>query len=86
MGQQHAFSYLKSPSDTAKAFNLAKKVNVDGLDTSNNKAFFLSYLAALYNDMGDKENALDCIQKAKGMPHREAVDEQINRVYDEIIK
>ena len=77
---------LKTPTDTEKAFCLAKKVDVDGLGTSNNKAFFLSYLAALHNDMGDKEKALDCIQEARELPHREAVREQINRIYDEITK
>ena len=77
---------LKSPTDTEKALNLAKKVNLDGLGTGNNKAFFLSYLAALYNDTDDKENALECIQQAKVIPHKEAFDEQINRVYEEITK
>jgi len=67
-------------------YSYAAKVNIDRLGTSNNKAMFLSYLAALYNDLGDKEKALECIMEAKGLPHKEALNETINRIYDEIIK
>jgi len=75
---------LKNPADTETAYSLAKKVNVDALCTDNNKAFFLSYLASLYNDLGDKENAYNCIKEAQGIPHKKAIKELINRVYDEI--
>jgi hypothetical protein len=77
---------LKSPSDTAKAFDLAKKVDVEGLGTDKNKAIFLSFLAALHNDMGDKDKALECIQQAKETAHQEALKEHISHVYDEITK
>ena len=75
---------LKNPKDIERAFLLAKKVNVEGLCTDNNKAMFLSYLAALHNDLGNKKKAFDCIQEAKGMPHKKALDETLNRMYDEI--
>lgn len=77
---------LKNPTDTGKAYSLAKKVNVGGLCTDNNKAFFLSYLASLYNDLGDKEKAYNCIKEAQSMTHKKAIDEMINHVYDEIAK
>lgn len=71
---------LKDSTDTEKAYHLAKKVNIDELCTDNNKAFFLSYLASLYNDLGDKEKAHNCINEAQSIPHKKAIDEMINRV------
>lgn len=71
---------------TEKAYSFAKKVNIDGLCTNNNKSMFLSYFASLCNDLGDKEQALNCIQEAQRIPHKKAIDEMINSINDEIAK
>ena len=80
----------KASTDTAadaeKALLLAKKVNIDDLYTENNKAMFLSYLVSLYLDLGDKEQAHYYIQEARKMPHKKAIDETLNHIYDEITK
>ena len=77
---------LKNPANTKEALYIANKVDIGGLGTSHNKAFFLSYLAALYFDMGDKGKALDCIREARGTPHKEALNEHMDRIYDKIVK
>lgn len=76
----------KNPKDTQKAFELAQKVNVQALYTDNNKTMFYVYYAALSFDMGDGDTALVYIQKAKDLPHREALDEGIDRLFDIITK
>lgn len=77
---------LKDATNTEKAYSLAKKVDIDKLYTDHNKAFFLSYLASLYTDLGDKEKARKCIDEAQRIPHKKVIDEMINRVKDEIAK
>jgi tetratricopeptide (TPR) repeat protein len=77
---------IENKTDIKKAYDFAIKVNLKGLGTDNNKAVFLSYLATLYNDLGNKEKARDCIEEAKRTPHKEANKEMLNRVYDEVTK
>jgi hypothetical protein len=45
---------------------------------------FLSYLAALHNNIGNKEKAIDCLQKAKSMSCKDEISKILNRVIDEI--
>jgi hypothetical protein len=70
-------------ADFERAFALAQKVRLDCLRSDNNKALFLSYIASMYYDSGDKEKAYSCIQEARGLPCKKAaVEEAINRLVD----
>ena len=77
---------LKDSTNIKKAYSLAEKVNIDNLYIDNNKAMFCSYLASLYNDLGEKTLAEKYIQIAQNIPHNKMLDETINRLIEEIAK
>ena len=70
-------------ADFEKAFALAKKVNPDKLDTYNSKAMFLSWLAVLYYDSGERETAYHCIEEAQSLPYsKPAIGEALGRLVE----
>ena len=77
---------LQDSSGVEKAYSFAKKVNVDNLSTDNNRSMFYSYLASLHIEMGNKSEAVECIQIALELPHKKELDEPLNNIKESIYK
>ena len=80
---------MLNPAHVSEAYEIAQKVKVDNLYTDNNKSFFLCFLAALLNDLGQREKAYEYIKISQQLPHNSFVDvtlERLKKAMDEETK
>ena len=67
-----------------KAYEIAVKVDPDNLYTDNNKCMFFSFIASLLSDSGNKEKAIQYLERAKQLPHKEALDDTLKKLEEQI--
>ena len=72
---------LLNPAEVSEAYEIAQKVNVEKLYTDNNRSFFI---VALLNDLGEREKALEYMEMAEQIPHKESVDLALKKIREEV--
>lgn len=75
---------LLNPAEVSEAYEIAQKVNVEKLYTDNNRSFFYCFFAALLNDLGERKKALEYMEMAEQIPHKEFVDVALEKLRGEI--
>ena len=68
----------------SEAYEKAQKDNDEKLYTENKRSYFYCFFAALLNDLGERVKALEFMEMAEHIPHKEFVDLALKKLSGEV--